>query len=207
MDTEKILNDIFCDFEKFNMDDIPSIDLYMDQVTTYLNGKFEYAKRYDDDKLLTKTMINNYAKIRLLPPPDKKKYSADHIMILTMIYFLKSVISINNINTVLNPLIDSHFHSKDNDLDNMFKSLLDCLRSDSQRASIAATYEKAQNSFTDANEDEREYLQKMSFISLLSYEAFIRKIMVERLIDTLPSTENEPPEKEKSKDKNKEKDK
>ena len=93
------------EIESFNIDDIPNIDLYMDQVTTYLNGKFNTSKRHDDDKLLTKTMINNYAKSRLLPPPEKKKYSKDHMIILILIFFFKNVISINDIQTIVTPLL------------------------------------------------------------------------------------------------------
>ena len=41
--------------------DIPNIDLYMDQVTTFMDAQLASTKRYDEDKILTKTMINNYA--------------------------------------------------------------------------------------------------------------------------------------------------
>ena len=50
-------------------EDIPNIDLYMDQVTTFMEEQLVSSKRYTDDKILTKTMINNYAKNKLLPPP------------------------------------------------------------------------------------------------------------------------------------------
>ena len=53
-------------------EDIPNIDLYMDQVTTFMEEQLVSSKRYTDDKILTKTMINNYAKNKLLPPPEKK---------------------------------------------------------------------------------------------------------------------------------------
>lgn len=55
--------------------DIPNIDLYMDQVTTFMDEQLDSTKRYKEDKILTKTMINNYTKNNLLPPPVKKKYS------------------------------------------------------------------------------------------------------------------------------------
>ena len=100
MQSEDLINQVLEEIESFNIDDIPNIDLYMDQVTTYLNGKFNTSKRHDDDKLLTKTMINNYAKSRLLPPPEKKKYSKDHMIILILIFFFKNVISINDIQTI-----------------------------------------------------------------------------------------------------------
>ena len=61
-------------------EDIPSIELYMDQITTFMDKQLAGNKRQADDKILTKTMINNYSKNSLLPPSDKKKYSKDHII-------------------------------------------------------------------------------------------------------------------------------
>ena len=61
-------------------EDIPNIDLYMDQVTTFMEEQLVSSKRYADDKILTKTMINNYAKNKLLPPPEKKRYSKEHVL-------------------------------------------------------------------------------------------------------------------------------
>ena len=105
-------------------DELPEIDLYMDQVTTLLNSKFSDFKRDEEDKLLTKTMINNYTKFKLLPPPEKKKYSRDHIVALAMIYFMKNVISINDIGTITAPAIEEFFHNEENSLQNLFDSLL-----------------------------------------------------------------------------------
>ena len=48
--------------EPVNVSDLPDISLYMDQVTTFMEKNMEHAKRYSTDKVLTKTMINNYAK-------------------------------------------------------------------------------------------------------------------------------------------------
>lgn len=53
-------------------EDVPSIELYMDQVTTFMDKQLENTKRFDSDKTLTKTMINNYTKNNLLPSPEKK---------------------------------------------------------------------------------------------------------------------------------------
>ena len=79
------------------VEDIPNIDLYMDQVTTFMDKCLAQYKRYDDDKVLTKTMINNYTKAKIFPAPVKKKYSRTHLMLLIMIYHLKSVLSIKDI--------------------------------------------------------------------------------------------------------------
>ena len=79
------------------IEDIPNIDLYMDQVTTFMDKCLAQYKRYDEDKVLTKTMINNYTKAKIFPAPIKKKYSRTHLMLLIMIYHLKSVLSIKDI--------------------------------------------------------------------------------------------------------------
>ncbi len=79
------------------IEDIPNIDLYMDQVTTFMDKCLAQYKRYDEDKVLTKTMINNYTKAKIFPAPVKKKYSRTHLMLLIMIYHLKSVLSIKDI--------------------------------------------------------------------------------------------------------------
>lgn len=68
--------------EYIRAEDIPDIDLYMDQVTTFMESHLRTSTRNpQNDKILTKTMINNYAKNDLLPPPVRKKYSKDHVQI------------------------------------------------------------------------------------------------------------------------------
>ena len=91
--------------------DIPTIDLYMDQVTTFMDKQMASSKRYEDDKVLTKTMINNYAKNNLLPSPEKKKYTKEHLLVLTFIYYFKSFLSIKDIEMLLRPVTDRYFHT------------------------------------------------------------------------------------------------
>ena len=86
--------------------EIPCVDLYMDQVTTFFNEKLGSLKRNEDDKILTKTMINNYTKGKVLMPAKNKKYTNEHMILLTLIYNLKQTISINDINTVFDSIID-----------------------------------------------------------------------------------------------------
>ena len=74
--------------EYIRSEDIPNIDLYMDQVTSFLNTRLKSTTRNKgEDKILTKTMINNYAKNDVLPPPVKKKYNKDHMVTLILIYY------------------------------------------------------------------------------------------------------------------------
>ena len=91
-------------------EDIPNIDLYMDQVTTFMEEQLVSYKRYADDKILTKTMINNYAKNKLLPPPEKNRYSKEHVLMLIFIYYFKNILSINDIQTLLTPIAQKYLN-------------------------------------------------------------------------------------------------
>jgi len=93
-------------------DTIPNIDLYMDQVTTFMDEHLKDTKRYPEDKVLTKTMINNYAKNNLLPAPNKKKYSREHILMLIFIYYFKNMLSFNDIEQLFRPITEKHFIRK-----------------------------------------------------------------------------------------------
>lgn len=86
---------------------IPNIDLYMDQVTTLLENQLQDTRRYDTDKIMTKTMINNYTKEDLLPPSNKKKYSKHHILLLGLIYQYKQILTIGDIQTLIKPFIEN----------------------------------------------------------------------------------------------------
>lgn len=85
--------------------DIPTIELYMDQVTTFMDQALEEYKRTPEGKILTKTMINNYTKAKIFPSPVKKKYGRTHLMLLIMIFHLKSVLSIRDIGILFQPIL------------------------------------------------------------------------------------------------------
>ena len=190
MHSEDFIKKILDDIDTFNIDDIPNIDLYMDQVTTYLNDKFANTKRHEDDKLMTKTMIKNYVKSRLLPSPEKKKYTKDHMMVLIMIYFFKNIISINDVNKLITPLLDSYFHNEEIPLENIINTFLTFAKQCNLTDSILTEYNECREIFKDANVKDKEYLETMGLITMLSYDTFVRKIVIEKLIDSLPDTEN-----------------
>ena len=190
MNSEELVKNVLNDIKSFTINDVPNIDLYMDQVTTYLNNKFSASKRYDDDKLLTKTMINNYAKSRLLPSPEKKKYSKDHIIVLALIFFFKNVISINDVTTVLKPLIDEHFHNEDAPLEEVVSIFLEHVVDNDITEPIVEEVKKANGVFANFDCKNQEYIQTLGLIAILSYDMFARKILIEKLIDSLPENTN-----------------
>ena len=109
---EERLQDLFSYLENLShvkADEIPDIDLYMDQVTTFMDSHLKDMRRHPGDKVLTKTMINNYAKNNLLPPPVKKKYSKDHMLMLVFIYYFKNLLSFSDIEELFRPITSKHF--------------------------------------------------------------------------------------------------
>ncbi|MEE1077929.1 MAG: DUF1836 domain-containing protein [Agathobacter sp.] len=171
-------------------EDIPNIDLYMDQITTFMDEQLKSGKRHPNDKILTKTMINNYAKNNLLPPPEKKKYSKEHVLTMLFIYYFKGILSISDIQTLLNPLTDKYFGNKDgkNMLD-VYNEVFDMEHEESLKVlkDLGKKYHLANTSFADFPEEDQKFLHTFCFICALSYDVYIKKYIIEKLIDDLPS--------------------
>ena len=123
----EIINDMIKHFEKLDIvksEDIPDISLYMDQMTSFIDEKLTSFKKEEDDKLLTKTMINNYTKNKLLPPSDKKKYTKNHVMLLILIYFYKNVLSFADIKRLCDLSIYNSFDKGDESLSELYDILV-----------------------------------------------------------------------------------
>jgi DNA-binding transcriptional MerR regulator len=187
--------------------EIPNIDLYMDQVTTFMDSHLESTKRNEADKILTKTMINNYAKNNLLPPPVRKKYSHDHMITLMFIYYFKTLMSISDIQAILGPLTERFFDDKGSiSLEHIYKEIYQSERDRLPQITkdIISMYRKADNSFSDVeNDEDREYLQTFSFICYLCFDMYIKKEMVENIIDEFNTKNADTADSRNSKDKNK----
>lgn len=114
--SEELINKLGLD-TTIHAEEIPDIDLYMDQVIQLFDSKFGPTLRNSDEKVLTKTMINNYAKGKLFIPIKNKKYSKQHIMLINLIYQLKGTLSINDIKTTMEPINEKinndHFNLED----------------------------------------------------------------------------------------------
>jgi len=168
------------DMDYIRLPDIPDIDLYMDQVTTFMDTHLSTTKRHTDDKVLTKTMINNYAKNNLLPPPTKKKYNKNHILILSFIYYFKSILSIKDIETILKPLTVHHFH-EDSEVD--LSSIYEKIRVNAKKH-MEILPKELEELFTQTGEEEQDAtLDLFYIISQLSIEVYVKKFIIEQLID------------------------
>lgn len=181
---------------------IPNIDLYMDQVTTFMEENLKKAKRSPEDKALTKTMINNYAKNNLLPPPVRKKYSKEHILLLLFIYYYKNLLSFTDIEQLLGPITAKHFDSVSGlPLLSIYEEVFSLEDSQMERLKedIKNKFELSRGTFADTDEEDREYLQLFAFISELSFDVYLKKQMIEMMIDQLRAESAESPDSLKKK--------
>ncbi len=197
VDTKDMLNSILSSIARIDYikpDEIPNIDLYMDQVTTFMEESLSSTKRREEDKILTKTMINNYAKNNLLPPPVKKKYTKEHVLVMIFIYYFKNILSIKDIETLLYPLTEKYFNKKEDfsftdiykDICKLEKSRIADLQKD-----MAKTYHSALDTFPEVPEEDRKSLQTFAFICSLSFDVYVKKQIIEKLIDELPDPEHD----------------
>ena len=206
IDSENILNSILSSLERIDYikpTEIPNIDLYMDQVTTFMEKHLGELKRYPEDKVLTKTMINNYAKNNLLPSPVKKKYTQEHILLLVFIYYFKNLLSFTDIETVLSYVTEHHFDTDDeSSLAEIYTKVfsMEHGQMDRLKEDVKEKFEKAKETFPSGAEgsaepENAESLQLFGFICELAFDVFLKKQMIERLADELRA-EN-PPKKKK----------
>ena len=186
IDSDKILHDLLNSLdslEGIRPGEIPNIALYMDQVTTFMDEQLEACKRYEDDKILTKTMINNYAKNKLLPPPVKKKYSPEHMMLLVFIYYFKNILSITDIQTLLAPITDRYFGTESGfSIKDIYDEIFQMEKED-----LLKKADVSKSMFGSSPEEDREFLQLFSFICLLSFDVYLKKQMIEHMVDELAS--------------------
>lgn len=186
--------------------EVPNIDLYMDQVTTFMDNHLSDVKRYSDDKILTKTMINNYAKNDLLPPPVKKKYSKDHIYVLIFIYYFKNILSISDIEKLLKPLTNEFFgeDSCPPGLDKIYSEVyaLEKEQLSTLSRDIYKEFKRSQDVFTGIeDENHRDFLQLFSFVAMLSWDIYIKKNIILGVIDKISESAKEFGDKDKAEDK------
>ena len=202
-DVEFIVNKILGGFRVTHPDEIPKIDLYMDQVLTFLGERLKRtARKSDADKLLTKTMVNNYVKNKVMIPPVKKKYGRDHILLLMVIYYMKSFLSIDDIRTILGPVSDKYARPTTKSVEELvgkrhkysmtdvYTEIFKYVAEDVERfpEEVGKILDVTDNAFIGAPEEDREMLRRFNVICQLSADIYLRKLLIEKLLDETPNS-------------------
>lgn len=162
------------------LDDIPHIDLYMDQVIQLFENKFAQSKRNEEDKVLTKTMINNYAKGKLIFPIKNKKYSKQHLILISLIYQLKGALSINDIKTTLDEM-NKRIINEEINLDAFYNSYLNLIEKN-----VADFKEDIDERVNRVKEDSFDtHTEQVLMISSLVHMSNLYRRIAEKLVDEI----------------------
>ena len=163
IDPQDILSSILTSLDRIDYirpQEIPNIDLYMDQVTTFMEEHLQSSKRYKE-----------------------------HILLLIYIYYYKGILSIGDIERLLAPLTERFFHT-DNSLSmqDIYEEVFSLEKNEVEylKEEVIRKYKLASDLFPEAGEEDRQFLQIFSFICLLSFDVYVKKQVIEKLIDQLP---------------------
>lgn len=190
-------NDIINLFDSLNLDkeiqlnQIPDIPLYIDQIIQLFESNLGDSKRNEGDKLLTKTMINNYAKDKLLFPIKNKKYTKAHILLIILTYDMKKILSISDIKEIFAPMIEQL--SKDDeefDIKDLYEKYLHIksiqISREREQISLLVNDISKLYSFSDnddINNEDVNYKSVLSLVLSLLNSANINKRLAESIID------------------------
>ena len=171
--------------DNINLDAFPEIDLYMDQVMQLFESKLSYTKRNADDKVLTKTMINNYSKGNLLMKIKNKKYTKNHLILMGLIYNLKGALSLTDIKTILTPIVDSFEKEQEYPLNDIYQSFLDIydLNLEDIKNSPNKIYENIKQLVNSNGDKLSDYEEKFLLICAYVSMSNLYRRMSEQIID------------------------
>lgn len=181
----ELIDDLGLD-KQITLDEIPQIDLYMDQVIQLFENKYNATKRNEDEKILTKTMINNYAKGKLFFPIKNKKYSKEHLILISLIYQLKGALSISDIKETLAP-INEKMTNHDFQLEPFYESFLHL--ADKNMGNFTADVDKkaleVKEEIDKIGDPNSAQLEKILLIASLVNMSNLYRRVAERLVDEL----------------------
>ncbi|MGL5258186.1 MAG: DUF1836 domain-containing protein [Proteocatella sp.] len=172
------------------MAEIPDIELYMEQMTDFINKRLSDSKRIEGAPVFTKAMVNNYTKAGLLNPPNKKKYNKEHIILLFLMHHLKSILSITDIKTLFAPIIKNMDQSEVDDgiisLEDIYEIFLKL--KDAEYSSKASDFQKRfaiikEETGNISNEKNQDVAEAFLTVMMLVAEASIAKRLAEDIID------------------------
>ena len=170
-------------------EEIPDLEIYMDQLTTYLDKRLSFYSREAEAPFITRSMVNNYSKARLLPPPVSKRYSRIHMMVLSLICQLKRLFTIQDLGRLLAPV------SQEKQAEGLYRLFLEA-----QREVIDHTPEMTRELLAPRDEEGDGLEEKSALVVQLAVRAQRDLLLAERILDTMETpAEQERREKKRKK--------
>ncbi|EDX55201.1 conserved hypothetical protein [Bacillus cereus W] len=169
--------------KNITLEDIPNVDLYVDQVVQLFENTYADTTRTDDEKVLTKTMINNYAKGKLFIPIKNKKYSKEHMILISLIYQLKGALSINDIKSSLEHINESLLGDDSFELNTLYKDYLTITENNVESFKQDINNRVSEVSEISSLEDSK--LEKFLLLNSLVNMSNMYRRLAEKLVDDL----------------------
>lgn len=169
--------------KNITLEDIPNVDLYVDQVVQLFENTYADTTRTDDEKVLTKTMINNYAKGKLFIPIKNKKYSKEHMILISLIYQLKGALSINDIKSSLEHINESLLSDDSFELNMLYKDYLTITENNVESFKQDINNRVSEVSEISSLEDSK--LEKFLLLNSLVNMSNMYRRLAEKLVDDL----------------------
>jgi len=162
--------------------EIPSIDLYLDQILSILSEKTALSAQRYRERALTKTMINNYSKSGLISPVNGKKYTRAQIVEMLLVYALKNTLSIDEIKRVLTGVREDCGFSGE-DITASYHRFLDLKAQNRERAALTVDH-LLQDDALDPTDDKDFFLLLLDILSFSAYlKAVAQELLEARYID------------------------
>ena len=156
--------------------DIPSIDLYLDQILSIVSEKTARSAPRYRERALTKTMINNYSKSGLISPVNGKKYTRAQIVEMLLVYALKNTLSIEEIKRVLTGVREDCSFSGD-DIISSYHQFLDLKNRNRERAAMAVDQLLKDDALNPA--DDKDFF--LLLLDVISFSAYLKAAAQELL--------------------------
>ena len=183
--SKKIIED-YLSGSQIDLEDFPDFMLYVDQASTFMNQKLPAYKKNSKDQVITNTMIKNYTKHKMLPGPTGRKYSKDHLVLLSMIFYLKRTFQMDEIEKLMRPLIENFKSDFDEKIDflTIYQGIIDSQKDQRENlyAGLKIDIENIKNSLNQSDLSDDDMLEVFMLITSLAMKADAQRYLAENLL-------------------------
>lgn len=185
-------------YDSISLDEIPEYRLFISQVEEFFDKKL--GKNADDDeekKVISKTMIQNYIKDGLIMPPEGKSYNRNHVILLAIIYNLKSILTIRDIKKLLTPILEKvDVDNNEDSIEHIYNTFFSLKESflDGFSKDLDKDIDLINQKLENWGYGECQKIHKILLVLTLVTQANIRKRLAEHIIDLYFTDEEDPKE-------------